>query len=144
MVQALLLGQIGNEARCRGPPQPTPARGRRAVWKRRLRPSSLLAKARRPTLVPVASRTAEWREDLKSLYRAAGVAARPLIFLLDETQILEETFLEDVNNILTSGEVPNLFPKVPRAGRWDLSHLDGPSDACICSGAGGWQTGHAP
>ena len=33
------------------------------------------------------------------------------MFLFDETQIVFETFLEDVNNILTSGEVPNLFAK---------------------------------
>lgn len=59
-------------------------------------------------------RHAEWREDLKELYRAAGVAGRPTAFLLDEPQIKLESFLEDVNNILTSGEVPNLFPKVRR------------------------------
>jgi hypothetical protein len=40
------------------------------------------------------------------------VAGKRTAFLLDETQIKYETFLEDVNNILTSGEVPNLFPKV--------------------------------
>lgn len=32
--------------------------------------------------------------------------------LYPHSQIVFETFLEDVNNILTSGEVPNLFPKV--------------------------------
>jgi dynein heavy chain, axonemal len=53
----------------------------------------------------------EFREDLKGLYRQAGCSNKPTVFLFDETQIVMETFLEDVNNILTSGEVPNLFPK---------------------------------
>lgn len=61
-------------------------------------------------------RQTEWREDLKALYRTAGVAGKRTAFLLDETQIKYETFLEDVNNIVTSGEVPNVFPKV-RAAR---------------------------
>jgi len=48
---------------------------------------------------------AEWREDLKGLYRQAGIAAKPSAFLFDETQIKFESFLTDVHNILTSGEV---------------------------------------
>ena len=56
-------------------------------------------------------RQTEFREDLKSLFRQAGVADKPTVFLFDETQIVVETFLEDINNVLTSGEVPNLFSK---------------------------------
>ncbi|KAK9823872.1 hypothetical protein WJX72_006072 [[Myrmecia] bisecta] len=56
-------------------------------------------------------RLVEFREDLKNLYRQAGCQNKPTVFLFDETQIVRETFLEDVNNILTSGEVPNLFAK---------------------------------
>ena len=56
-------------------------------------------------------RTQEWRDDLKSLYMQAGCQNKPTVFLFDETQIVTEVFLEDVNNILTSGEVPNLFGK---------------------------------
>lgn len=33
----------------------------------------------------------------------------PVVFLMIDTQIVEEEFLEDINNILNSGEVPNLF-----------------------------------
>eukprot|EP00762_Andalucia_godoyi_P001076 ANDGO_01965.mRNA.1 Dynein-1-beta heavy chain len=52
----------------------------------------------------------EFREDLKKLYSIAGVEGKPVVFLLSDNQIVEESFLEDVNNILNSGEVPNLFP----------------------------------
>ncbi|XP_040202767.1 dynein heavy chain 2, axonemal [Rana temporaria] len=54
-------------------------------------------------------RRQEFREDIKKLYRLAGVDGRPSVFLLTDTQITEEAFLEDVNNILSSGEVPNLY-----------------------------------
>lgn len=47
----------------------------------------------------------EFREDLKGLYRQAGCANKATVFLFDETQIVHESFLEDVNNILSSGEV---------------------------------------
>ena len=61
-------------------------------------------------------RITEFREDLKVLFKQAGVADKPTVFLFDETQIVVETFLEDVNNVLTSGEVPNLFTKDEIAG----------------------------
>ncbi|CAM9558130.1 unnamed protein product, partial [Phaeothamnion confervicola] len=51
----------------------------------------------------------EWREDVKRLLLAAGVDNTPTVFLLDDTQIVQESFLEDINGILNTGEVPNLF-----------------------------------
>lgn len=55
---------------------------------------------------------AAFREDLKKLFIiSGGPEARPTVFLLTDTQIIHESFLEDVNNILNSGEVSNLFAK---------------------------------
>ncbi|KAM9425745.1 dynein axonemal heavy chain 2 [Pholidichthys leucotaenia] len=51
----------------------------------------------------------EFREDIKKLYRLAGVDNKPIVFLFNDTQIVEESFVEDINNILSSGEVPNLY-----------------------------------
>ncbi|XP_069795725.1 dynein axonemal heavy chain 12 isoform X2 [Narcine bancroftii] len=51
----------------------------------------------------------EWREDLKNLLRSAGVKGQPTVFLITDTQIKEEAFLEDVDSLLNTGEVPNLF-----------------------------------
>ncbi|XP_031567025.1 dynein heavy chain 2, axonemal-like, partial [Actinia tenebrosa] len=54
-------------------------------------------------------RIIEFRDDIKRLYYMAGVENKPTVFLFTDTQVLEETFLEDINNILSSGEVPNLY-----------------------------------
>lgn len=47
--------------------------------------------------------------DIKQLYRLAGVDNKPTVFLFSDTQIADESFLEDINNVLSSGEVPNLY-----------------------------------
>ena len=54
-------------------------------------------------------RVLEWREDLKTVLKIAGYELRPVVFLFVDTQITDEIFLENVNNILSSGEVPNLM-----------------------------------
>uniref|UniRef100_A0A8C7H2S6 Dynein axonemal heavy chain 1 n=1 Tax=Oncorhynchus kisutch TaxID=8019 RepID=A0A8C7H2S6_ONCKI len=51
----------------------------------------------------------EWREDLKSIMLKAGLQNVQITFLFVDTQIKSESFLEDVNNILNSGDVPNLY-----------------------------------
>jgi len=51
----------------------------------------------------------EFREDLKKLFFMTGCDGTPVVFLFADTQIVVESFVEDINNILNSGEVPNLF-----------------------------------
>lgn len=53
----------------------------------------------------------EFREDIKNLYMQTGAENTKVVFLFNDTQIKDEAFLEDVNNILSSGIVPNLFLK---------------------------------
>jgi len=51
----------------------------------------------------------EFHEDLKKVLMAAGKEATAFIF--SDTQLVQESFLEDINNILNAGEVPDLFAK---------------------------------
>lgn len=51
----------------------------------------------------------EWREDVKGILRKASATDQHGVFLFTDTQIKEEAFLEDVSNLMNSGEVPNLF-----------------------------------
>ena len=51
----------------------------------------------------------DWREDVKKLLKVAGAQNKKIVFLITDSQIKEETFLEDIDALLNSGEVPNLF-----------------------------------
>ena len=51
----------------------------------------------------------EWRDDLKRLMQAAGMENKPMVFLFSDTQIKNESFLEGINSILNSGDVPGIY-----------------------------------
>jgi len=52
----------------------------------------------------------DWREDMKNkLFFASGYEGAPYVFLFSDTQIINESFVEDINNILNNGEIPNLY-----------------------------------
>ncbi|GLG99034.1 Dynein heavy chain, cytoplasmic, partial [Gryllus bimaculatus] len=54
-------------------------------------------------------RVQEFKDDLKDLYNKAGVELKPMAFIFSDTQVTEEAFMEIINNMLSSGEVPNLY-----------------------------------
>ncbi|DBA03742.1 TPA: hypothetical protein N0F65_004159 [Lagenidium giganteum] len=51
----------------------------------------------------------EWRDDLKKCLMKAGIDEKPIVFLFSDVQIVHEAMLEDINNVLNSGDVPNLY-----------------------------------
>ncbi|KAE8635010.1 hypothetical protein XENTR_v10002490 [Xenopus tropicalis] len=51
-----------------------------------------------------------FREDLRNLYIKLGLENKKMIFLFTDAHVAEEGFLELINNMLTSGMVPALFP----------------------------------
>jgi len=51
----------------------------------------------------------EFHEDLQNVMLLSGEKRKDTVFLLNDTQLVEESFLEDINTLLGSGEVPNLF-----------------------------------
>ncbi|VDM15555.1 unnamed protein product [Hydatigera taeniaeformis] len=52
----------------------------------------------------------EWNEDIKRILRKTTETENHGVFLFTDTQVKQESFVEDLNNLLNAGEVPNLFP----------------------------------
>jgi len=57
----------------------------------------------------------EWREDLKRLLSVCGGDGKPSTFLFTDSQIKMSSFVEDINNLLNTAEVPNLFASDEKA-----------------------------
>jgi dynein heavy chain, axonemal len=51
----------------------------------------------------------QFRDFIKDMMFATGVNGKANAFTLTDSQILSETFLEDINNLLNTGEIPNLM-----------------------------------
>ncbi|XP_034877289.1 dynein heavy chain 11, axonemal [Mirounga leonina] len=51
----------------------------------------------------------ELRVDLANLYIRTGAKNMPTVFLLTDAQVLDESFLVLINDLLASGEIPDLF-----------------------------------
>ena len=50
-------------------------------------------------------------DDIRKLYKNAGHKRQPTTFLFTDNEIKDEVFLEIINSILSTGEVPGLFAK---------------------------------
>ncbi|XP_011310250.1 dynein heavy chain 10, axonemal [Fopius arisanus] len=50
-----------------------------------------------------------FREDVKRLYNIVGVDDKKMVFLFTAAQVIDESFLETINNMLMTGVVPALF-----------------------------------
>jgi dynein heavy chain len=62
------------------------------------------------TLTKTYNRNA-FMDDIRTLYKLAGHKRQQTTFLFTENEIKDEVFLETINSILSTGEVPGLFPK---------------------------------
>ena len=77
-------------------------------------------------------------KDLHQLYTMADVKRKQVVFLFTDSHVVNESFLENVNNILTSGVVPALFESYEKEQLMDSireeviasGQLDTPHNCC--------------
>ncbi|KAI8803834.1 dynein heavy chain and region D6 of dynein motor-domain-containing protein [Cladochytrium replicatum] len=67
---------------------------------------------------------ANWHDDIKKILKKAGGQGKQTVFLFSDTQIQDEAFLEDINNILNSGDVPNIWAADEKQELFELVRPD--------------------
>lgn len=50
-----------------------------------------------------------FRQDIKELLRVSGVEGKPIVFYIEDHHLIEPAFLEDINSLLSAGEIPGLY-----------------------------------
>ena len=81
-------------------------------------------------------RDVDFRDKLKDLYYMTGIEEKPTVFLFSDNQIINESFLEDISNILSRGEIPNLYTveelaTIRDAMRQQEMEKNGPKDSKV-------------
>jgi len=66
----------------------------------------------------------EWKNFLRKLLRKAGGEGKPTVFLFNDSQIKEDLFLENINEILNSGQVSNLYAADELAEVLELTRVE--------------------
>jgi len=54
------------------------------------------------------------KDDIKELYREAGPAGKAVTFIMTDSEIKQESFLEAINAMLSTGDIPGLIAKDER------------------------------
>ena len=52
-----------------------------------------------------------FKKNMKELFEIISVEKQPTTFIFSDNEIIDDGIIEDVNNILGLGEIPNLFSK---------------------------------
>jgi dynein heavy chain, axonemal len=51
----------------------------------------------------------KWRTDLKEILIACCAHSTPTVLILSEDHMANEIFLEDISDLLTTGDIPSLY-----------------------------------
>lgn len=50
-----------------------------------------------------------FKDVMKGYMKEAGIAGTGISFVMTDTSIIDEAFIENLNNLLNTGEIPNLM-----------------------------------
>ncbi len=51
----------------------------------------------------------QFKNDLKLVLQQAGIEGQQMVVLLEDHQIVDQSFLEMINSLLSAGEIPGLY-----------------------------------